>query len=125
MPQTLPQPELAPRSTEIDPNVALTCASPILAQTNESLSGLHRLGFVDDEPMRDSDARTLTEPTSVSPEEIKAFRQEQGITQKVLARYLAVSESAVIQWESGAKKPSGPVLKLLAIARRDGLHRIV
>jgi putative transcriptional regulator len=43
-------------------------------------------------------------------------------TQPVFARYLNTSESTVEKWESGAKKPSGLSLKLLAVVQKHGLE---
>jgi hypothetical protein len=37
------------------------------------------------------------------------------------ARYLNTSESTVEKWETGAKKPSGMALKLLAVVQKHGL----
>ncbi len=56
------------------------------------------------------------------PEEIKALRESNHVSQPVFARYLNTSESTVQKWESGAKRPSGPALKLLAIVRKHGLQ---
>jgi len=39
----------------------------------------------------------------------------------VFARYLNTSESTVQKWESGAKRPSGLALKLLAVVEKHGL----
>jgi putative transcriptional regulator len=40
----------------------------------------------------------------------------------VFARYLNTSESTIEKWETGAKKPSGAALKLLAIVQKHGLQ---
>ena len=37
------------------------------------------------------------------------------MSQPVFARLLGVDKSAVAQWERGAKRPSGPVLRLLEV----------
>ena len=39
-----------------------------------------------------------------------------------LARYLNTSESTVEKWETGAKRPSGMALKLLAIVEKQRWH---
>jgi putative transcriptional regulator len=38
---------------------------------------------------------------------------------------LNVTTSLVSQWERGEKRPSGPSLKLLALARRKGIEAIL
>jgi DNA-binding transcriptional regulator YiaG len=43
------------------------------------------------------------------------------VCQPVFARYLNTSESTVQKWESGAKRPSGMALKLLAVVEKHGL----
>ena len=50
----------------------------------------------------------------MTPTEIKELRRVAGMTQTELAQFLRVSVSAVRQWESGDRNPSGPVIKLLA-----------
>ena len=47
----------------------------------------------------------------------KSLHASQGF----FARSLNVSASAVRQWESGAKRPSGPAAKLLAVVEKHGL----
>lgn len=39
----------------------------------------------------------------------------------MFARFLNTSESTVEKWETGAKRPSGMALKLLAIVQKHGL----
>ncbi|MBD9375384.1 hypothetical protein IB238_22435 [Rhizobium sp. ARZ01] len=45
----------------------------------------------------------------------------QDTPEPVFARYLNTSESTVQKWETGAKRPSGPALKLLSIVQKHGL----
>jgi len=45
-------------------------------------------------------------------------------SQAVFAAYLNTSVSTVQKWEIGAKKPSGPALKLLNIVERKGLQEL-
>jgi putative transcriptional regulator len=44
------------------------------------------------------------------------------VSQPVFARYLNTSESTVEKWETGAKRPSGMALKLLAVVQKHGLN---
>jgi putative transcriptional regulator len=60
----------------------------------------------------------------MSGEEIQALRQREGISQAVLARHINVGTKLVSDWERGAKRPSGPSLKLLALVRSKGLDAI-
>jgi putative transcriptional regulator len=42
----------------------------------------------------------------------------------VLARHINVGTKLVSDWERGAKRPSGPSLKLLTLVRSKGLDAI-
>ena len=88
---------------------------------HESASALHRIGAIDKATMRDFDESCLAAPPALEPKQIKALRQGARVSQPVFARYLNTSESTVEKWETGAKKPSGMALKLLAIVRKHGL----
>jgi len=60
----------------------------------------------------------------MSPEEIRAIRQRERVSQPVFARYLNVSKNLVSDWERGAKRPGGPALRLLTVVRKNGLRAI-
>jgi putative transcriptional regulator len=99
-------------------------ASPILAAVHESISGLHSIGAVSLETMREFDALCLSPVIELAPEQISALRLREHVSQPVFARYLNVSKSSISQWESGAKKPDGAALKLLNIVQSKGLKAI-
>lgn len=99
-------------------------ASPILAAVHESISGLHSIGAVSLETMREFDALCLSPVVELAPAQISALRQREHVSQPVFARYLNVSKSSISQWESGAKKPDGAALKLLNIVQSKGLKAI-
>lgn len=79
-------------------------------------------GTVDKETLRTFDETCLSVPVELSPDDIKALREQNRVSQPVFARYLNTSESTVQKWESGAKRPSGPALKLLGIVQKHGLR---
>ncbi|RVG24478.1 helix-turn-helix domain-containing protein, partial [Sinorhizobium meliloti] len=70
------------------------------------------------------DETCLSIPQELTPSEIKALRENNHVSQPVFARYLNTSESTVQKWETGAKRPSGPALKLLSIVRKHGLEML-
>ena len=74
--------------------------------------------------MRDIEAFCLTKVEALSGEDIQALREREGISQAVLARHLNVGTKLVSDWERGAKRPSGPSLKLLVLVRAKGLDTI-
>jgi putative transcriptional regulator len=51
---------------------------------------------------------------------------QRGFTfnQPIFARYLNTSPSTVQKWETGAKRPSGMALKLIAVVQKYGLEVI-
>ena len=53
-----------------------------------------------------------------------ALREREGVSQAVLARHLNVGTKLVSDGERGVKRPSGPSLKLLTLARVKGLEAI-
>ena len=86
-----------------------------------SAAALMRVGVIDKATMRDFDLSCLSVPPVIGPKQIKAIREANNVSQPVFARYLNTSESTVEKWETGAKRPSGMALKLLAVVQKHGL----
>lgn len=95
--------------------------SRILASAHETVAGLHKLGLVDKATMREFDALCLAPVESLAPEEIRALRERENVSQPVFAHYLNVRKDAVSKWERGEKRPDGPSLKLLNLVKSKGL----
>ena len=89
---------------------------------HSSASAMFKVGAIDKATMRHFDETCLTKPPAIAPDEIKRLRERNKVSQPVFARYLNTSESTVEKWETGAKKPSGTALKLLAIVEKHGLQ---
>jgi len=89
---------------------------------HSAVEGMYRAGTIDKATMRDFDDSCLTVPAEFQPNEIKALRESQHVSQPVFARHLNTSESTVQKWESGAKRPSGLALKLLSVVQKHGLE---
>ena len=89
-----------------------------------SASALHRVGAMDKATMRQFDESCLSVPAPLEPRQIKQLRESNHVSQPVFARYLNTSESTVEKWETGAKRPSGMALKLLAIVQKHGLRML-
>ncbi len=87
-------------------------------------AALHRVGALDKATMRDLDAFCLTQVAEISGDDIQQLRAREGVSQAVLARHLNVGTKLVSDWERGVKRPSGPSLKLLVLARVKGLDAI-
>ncbi len=98
--------------------------SGILASVHGAAAGLHRAGVIDKSTMREFDALCLTPVDPMSPEEIRALREREQVSQPVFAHYLNVRRDAVSKWERGEKRPNGPSLKLLNLIKAKGLRAI-
>jgi putative transcriptional regulator len=98
--------------------------SEAFAAIHETMEGLHEVGAIDKQTMREFDEACLTPVQVLAPEEIRQIRQREQISQPVFARYLNVSKNLVSDWERGVKKPGGPALRLLTVIQKKGLEAI-
>jgi putative transcriptional regulator len=89
---------------------------------HSAVAGMHRAGTIDKTTMKDFEAACVASPPLIEPSQIKRLREKNHVSQPVFARYLNTSESTVEKWETGAKKPSGMALKLLAVVAKHGLQ---
>jgi len=87
-----------------------------------SASALYKVGAIDKTTMRSFDEGCLASPAAFDPDEIKALREKNHVSQPVFARYLNTSQSTVQKWETGAKRPSGLALRLLTVVKKHGLE---
>jgi putative transcriptional regulator len=98
--------------------------SDALAAIHETMEALHEVGAIDKQTMREFDETCLTPVRALAPEEIRAIREREHLSQPVFARYLNVSKNLVSDWERGVKKPGGPALRLLTVVQKKGLQAI-
>lgn len=101
-----------------------TFKSDAFAAIHASAKALHKVGAIDKATMRDFDVRSLSAAPEFTANQIQKLRQRHHVSQPIFARYLNTSESTVEKWESGAKRPSGMALKLLAIIQKHGLEML-
>lgn len=87
----------------------------ILATAHAFAAALHRVGALDAVGMRDMDQLCMPLRPDYGAPDIKRIRAATRMSQPVFARLLGVDKSAVAQWERGAKRPSGPALRLLEV----------
>lgn len=99
--------------------------SRILGAVHATARDLRSAGFIDKRRMREYDALCLAPVPDYSSRKIRALRARQRLSQAVLASVLNTSLSTVRQWEIGAKRPSGPSLKLLDLLDRKGLEALL
>ncbi|RKE85596.1 DNA-binding transcriptional regulator [Rhizobium sp. AG855] len=88
---------------------------------HSAVADMVRAGTVDKQTVRYFDETCLSTPQPMSPAAIKALRESHQMSQPVFARHLNTSTSTVQKWETGAKRPSGPALKLLAVVEKHGI----
>lgn len=98
--------------------------SKALAAVHETMEALYEVGAVNKQTMREFDDACLTPVRPLTPEEIRAIRECEHLSQPVFARYLNVSRNLVSDWERGVKKPGGPALRLLTVVQKKGIQAI-
>ncbi len=98
--------------------------SGTMAAIHETAEGLHSIGLMDKQTMRQFDEACLTPVRTLTPEEIRALREREGASQAVFARYLNVTTGLISQWERGEKHPRGASLKLLSLVAKHGLGTV-
>ena len=98
--------------------------SGILRSVHRTAAGLHGAGLIEKGTMREFDSLCLTPVKAMGPEDIRALREREQVSQPVFAHYLNVRKDAVSKWERGEKRPDGPSLKLLNLVEAKGLSAI-
>ncbi len=101
-----------------------TYGSDALAAIHETASDLHDAGIMAKRTLRQFDELCLTPVRAIAPEEIRAIRERERVSQAVLARHLNVSTGLISQWERGEKRPAGASLKLLTLVKKKGLQAV-
>lgn len=101
-----------------------TYKSDAFAAIHETAQGMFDAGLFDKKTMREFDESCLTPIHPFSPEEIRALREREEVSQSVFANYLNVTTDYVSKWERGLKSPGGGTLKLLLLVERKGLEAI-
>src|ERR1035438_3214385 len=81
--------------------------SDAMAAIHETMEALHDVGAIGKQTMRRFDDACLTPIRPLKPEEIKAIREREHVSQTVFANYLNVTSSLVSKWERGEKRRDG------------------
>jgi len=92
---------------------------------HQTAEDLFEAGIINKRTMREFDESCLSPAVPLAPEEIRAIREREMVSQSVFARHLSVSKNLLSDWERGVKRPGGPALRLLTIVRNKGLEAIV
>ncbi len=102
-----------------------TYKSEALEVIHSTVIDMFDAGVIDKKTMRQFDQSCLTPIHEFMPNEIKALREHENVSQPVFAHCLNVSKDLISQWERGVKKPAGTSLKLLSLVSRKGLQAIL
>ncbi|HEY8581193.1 MAG TPA: helix-turn-helix domain-containing protein [Beijerinckiaceae bacterium] len=105
--------------------VSKTHRTEALGSLHAAVEDLAQAGLVDKATKRRFDASCLTSAPSLEPDDIRRIREKANMSQAVFALTLNVSAQLVSKWERGEKRPSGPSLKLLALADKNGIDAIL
>lgn len=98
--------------------------SEILRNMHEIAGDLHKAGVIDAAALQEMEALCVPPPT-LSPADVKRIRALTRMSQPVFAALLNVSKSTIVQWERGAKRPSGASLRLLDLIDRKGVGAVL
>lgn len=96
--------------------------SRLLNELQETMQGLRHAGLITKRSLDHFQQGLDLEVETLSPERIRALREQARVSQSVFAAMLNTSVSTVRKWEQGDKHPSGPSLKLLNLVARKGLE---
>ena len=86
---------------------------------------LYSLGLIDKYRMQQYDTLCMKPIPPFDSSRIRALRAQLNLSQALLAMVLNTSLLTVRQWEVGAKRPSGPSVKLLDLLERKGLEAVL
>lgn len=95
--------------------------SAAMAAVLELAGDMERSGLINKRTMREYE-ELCTAPPEYTPADVVKILRRVHASQGFFARSLNVSPSAVQQWESGAKRPSGSAAKLLSVIEKHGLE---
>jgi putative transcriptional regulator len=86
--------------------------------------GLTSAGELDKITMRVLGKEGLPAAPALSGDDIRELREQNRVSQGVLAAHLGITVGYLSRLERGEASPSGPVARLLDIIRRKGLEAV-
>lgn len=86
---------------------------------------LLRTKTVDKITMRILGDKPPPKPTPLSPDEIRAIREDAHMSQAVFASVLNITTGYLSQLERGARQPTGAALAMLHVIRRRGIETVL
>ena len=98
--------------------------SRILESMNRTAQALYEAGAMKKKDRDEVKSLYLSSIRPLAPEEIRAIRKKNKLTQALLAAALGVQEITVKKWESGENTPRGPARRLLHLIAQKGIQYI-
>jgi putative transcriptional regulator len=86
-------------------------------------AALHAVGVIDKRTMREFDASCLAAP-SYTARDVLRIRTRERVSQEVLARYMGITKSTVVKWESADNIPSPMAQRLLKVIDEQGIDAL-
>lgn len=96
----------------------------ILSGLHEAAVDMHAVGAMTDADLAKITRLAIKPIETISPEEIKAVRLANNVSQPVFAAVLNVSPNAVKSWEQGIRTPNGAALRMIDLIRSKGIDAL-
>lgn len=90
---------------------------------HSAAAALHSVGVIDKKTMREFDESCFT-PPSFTARDVLRIRNKEHLSQEVLARYMGITKSTVVKWESADNTPSPMAQRLLKVIDEQGINAI-
>lgn len=102
---------------------ARTPRSDAFEAIHSAAAALHSVGVIDKKTMREFDESCFT-PPSFTARDVLRIRTKEHLSQEVLARYMGITKSTVVKWESADNTPSPMAQRLLKVIDEQGINAI-
>lgn len=103
---------------------ARTPRSDAFEAIHSAAAALHCAGVIDKTTMREFD-ESCFKPPSFTACDVLRIRNKEHLSQAVLARYMGITKSTVVKWESADNIPSPMAQRLLKVIDEQGINAIV
>jgi putative transcriptional regulator len=101
-----------------------TPRSDAFEAVHSAAADLHAVGAIDKKTMREFDESCLR-PPSFDAQDVLRIRRKVHVSQEVLARYMGITKSTVVKWESAENTPSPMAQRLLKIIDKLGIDALI
>ena len=114
----------SPEATTSSPATqARSYRSDAFEAIHSAAAALHAVGVINKRTMREFDESSFVAP-SYAARDVLRIRTREGLSQEVLARYMGITKSTIVKWESADNTPSPMAQRLLKIIDEQGIDAI-